>query len=139
VDRPEFVVEIAPNRVDVDEFNRWAAPLDDGIANVVAGNLVVLLGTPQVATGTLANFNPDYRVTINVQRFESVRAESATVDALWTVQKIGGGPARSGRTVAREAVQGEGFDALAAALSRALATMSADIAAAIRAANDTVH
>jgi len=138
VDRPEFVVQIAPNRVDVDQFNRWAAPLGDGIASVVAGNLVVLLGTPQVATGTLANFNPDYRVTINVQRFESVRAESAIVDALWTVQKIGG-PARSGRTVAREAVQGEGFDALAAAHSRALATMSADIAAAIRAANDTVH
>ena len=139
VDRPQFVVQIAPNRVDVDEFNRWAAPLGDSIASVVAGNLVVLLGTPQVATGSLANFNPDYRVTINVQRFESVRAESAILDALWTVQRIGGGPAHSGRTVAREAVQGEGFDALAAAHSRALATMSADIAAAIRAANDTVH
>ena len=27
VDRPEFVVQVAPNRVEVDEFNRWAAPL----------------------------------------------------------------------------------------------------------------
>ena len=44
---------------------------------------------------------------------------------------------RSGRTVAREAVQGEGFDALAAAHSRALAKMSADIAAAIRASAGT--
>ena len=25
VDRPEFVVQTAPNRVDVDEFNRWDA------------------------------------------------------------------------------------------------------------------
>ena len=32
----------------------------------------------------------------------------------------------------REAVQGEGFDALAAAHSRAIAKLSADIAAAIR-------
>ena len=29
VDRPEFVVQAAPNRVEVDEFNRWAAPLND--------------------------------------------------------------------------------------------------------------
>jgi uncharacterized protein len=139
VDRSEFVVQIAPNRVDIDEFNRWAGPLGDSIAGVVAGNLAVLLGTPEVATTPLANFNPDYRVTINVQRFESVRGGAAIVDAVWAVQKTGDGPARSGRTVAREAVQGEGFDALAAAHSRALATMSADVAAAIRAANDTVR
>jgi hypothetical protein len=37
------------------------------------------------------------------------------------------------RTVERETVQGDGFDALAAAHSRALAKMSGDIAAAIRA------
>ena len=44
-----------------------------------------------------------------------------------------GGDTRSGRTVAREAVADKSFDALAAAHSRALATMSGDIAAAIRA------
>ena len=69
VDQPEFVVQVAANRVDVDEFNRWVAPLGDGIARAVAGDLVVLLGTPQVATQQLANFNPDYRVTIDVQQF----------------------------------------------------------------------
>jgi len=40
---------------------------------------------------------------------------------------------RSGRTVAQEAAQGDSYDALAAAHSRALARMSRDIAAAIRA------
>jgi len=29
VDRPEFVVQVAPNRVEIEEFNRWAAPLSD--------------------------------------------------------------------------------------------------------------
>jgi uncharacterized lipoprotein YmbA len=53
VDRPEFVVQVAPNRVDVDEFNRWAAPLDDGIARAVAGDLAVQLGTRNVSTGPL--------------------------------------------------------------------------------------
>jgi len=49
------------------------------------------------------------------------------------VQRSASGETRSGRTTAREAVQGKDFDALAAAHSRALARVSADIAAAIRA------
>ena len=77
VDRPQFVVQVAPNRVDVDEFNRWAAPLNDAIAHVVAGDLVKLLGTPNVATAPMANFDPAYRVTIDVQRFESIRGQAA--------------------------------------------------------------
>ncbi|MGO9059979.1 MAG: membrane integrity-associated transporter subunit PqiC [Candidatus Binataceae bacterium] len=133
VDRPQFVVQVAPNRVDVDEFNRWAAPLNDGIARAVAGDLAAQLGTPDVATGPFANFNPAYRVTINVQRFESVSGQGALIEAVWTVHKTAGGPTRSGRTLAREPVQGDGFDALAAAHSRALAQLSGDIAAAIRA------
>jgi uncharacterized protein len=138
VDRPQFVVQAAPNRVDVDEFNRWAAPLNDSIAQAVAGDLVKLLGTPNVAAAPLANFDPAYRVTIEVQRFDSAPGQAALLEAVWTVRKASGGVTRSGRTVAREAVQGDGFDALAAAHSRALAKMSGDIAAAIRAeAEDT--
>jgi len=133
VDQPEFVVQVAPNRVQVDEFNRWVSPLGDSIARAVAGDLVVLLGTPEVANSQLANFVPDYRVTIDVQRFESIQGQAAVVEAVWTVRKSAGGEVRSGRTVAREAVQGQGFDALAAAHSQAIAKMSGDIAAAIRA------
>jgi uncharacterized protein len=133
VDRPEFVVQTAPNRVDVDEFNRWAAPLNDAVAQVVAGDLVKLLGTPDVASAPMANFAPAYRVTIDIQRFDSVPSQAALVEAVWTVHSTAGGETRSGRTVAREAVAGEGFDALAAAHSRALAKMSGDIAIAIRA------
>ncbi len=137
VDQPEFVVQVAPNRVEVEEFNRWAAPLNDGIARVVAGDLVVLLGTPDVATAQLANFTPDYTVTIDVQRFDSIRGQAAVLEAMWAVRKTAGGDTHSGRTVARETVQGDGFDVLAAAHSRALARMSGDIAAAIRAEAST--
>jgi uncharacterized protein len=133
VDQAEFVVQVAPNRVEVEEFNRWVSPLSDSIARAVAGDLVVLLGTPEVASAELANFAPDYRVTIDVQRFESIQGQAAMLEAVWTVRKNAGGEIRSGRSVAREPVQGQGFEALAAAHSQALAKMSGDIAAAIRA------
>jgi hypothetical protein len=137
VDRPQFVVQKGPNRVAFDEFNRWAAPLATNIARTVAENLVVLLGTPQVVSGPLApSFKPAYRVTVDIQRFESVPGEAATFDALWQVRRVGADAdagATIGRTTLREPVQGEGYDALAAAHSRAIAGMSRDIAAAIRA------
>jgi uncharacterized lipoprotein YmbA len=134
VDRPQFVVQVSPNRVAVDEFNRWAGPLDDSIARVVAGNLSVLLGTSRVARTPLVSFDPAYRVTLDIQRFESTPGKAALIEAAWTVRLSEGGETRSGRTVASEPVQGEGFDALAAAHSRALAQVSRDIAGSIRAA-----
>jgi uncharacterized protein len=132
VDRPQFTVQITPNQVAVDEFNRWAAPLSENIARVIAGNLAVQLGTPRVTAGPLANFNPDYRVTLDIQRFESVPGKTVTIDALWVVRKSAGGVLLSGHTVADEQVSGDGYDALVAAHSRALAKVSSGIAAAIR-------
>jgi uncharacterized lipoprotein YmbA len=133
VDHPQFTVQTAPNRVEVDEFNRWAEPLGKNIGDVVAGDLAVLLGTPRVTAALLANFNPAYQVTIDIQRFESVPSKSVLVEALWVVRKTSsGGTAQSGHTLASEPVSGDGYDALAAAHSRALAKVSMDIAAAIR-------
>jgi uncharacterized protein len=135
VDRPQFVVQVAPNRVALEEFNRWAAPLGEGIGRVVAGDLTVLLGTTQVATLPLPpGFIPAYQVTIDVQRFESTPGKGVLVDAVWVVRRSAGGNLRMGRTVASDTVEGDGFDALAAAHSRALAKVSGDIAVAIRAA-----
>jgi uncharacterized protein len=133
VDRPQLVVQVAPNQVTVDEFNRWAAPLDDGVARAVAGNLAVLLGTTEVGVAPVTGFVPTQRVTIDVQRFDSIPGDSVLVEALWAVRPAAGGDVRSGRTVAREAVEGKTIDAVAAAHSRALAKVSTDIATAIRA------
>ena len=133
VDRPQLVVQVAPNQVVLDEFNRWAAPLDDGVARAVAGDLAVLLGTSEVAVAPVSGFVPTHRVTIDVQRFDSIPGDSVLVEALWAIRPTAGGDVRSGRTVAHEAVQGKTIDAVAAAHSRALAKVSTDIAAAIRA------
>jgi uncharacterized lipoprotein YmbA len=141
VDRPQFTVQVATNRVMVDEFNRWAGPLNENIAQAMAGDLAALLGTPLVTTKPLANFDPAFRVTIDIQRFESVRGPApgnatVVVEAVWVVRRVAGGPPRSGHTIASESAQGDGFDALAAAHSHALAKVSGDIASAIKAEAD---
>jgi uncharacterized protein len=64
-------------------------------------------------------------------RFESVQGEAATVEAQWTIWPPKKAGAILGHTLAREQVQGQGYDALVAAHDRALASVSHDIAAAI--------
>ena len=137
VDQPQFVLKVASNRVEVDELDRWAAPLDESIARAVAGDLAILLGTPTVATAQLANFSPEYVVAIDVQRFESVKGDSANLEAVWTVRKISSGEILSGRSSIREPALGKDYEALAVAHSRALAGLSENIADVIRAENSS--
>jgi uncharacterized lipoprotein YmbA len=137
-DQPQLVVQVAENRVAPQEFERWASPLDEGIGRAIAGDLAVLLGTNQVATLPLpTGFAPAYQVAIDVQRFESRPGSGVLVDAVWVVRRSAGGDPRMSRTIASETAAGEGFDALAAAHSRALAKVSGDVAAAIRTAAAT--
>ena len=72
------------------------------------------------------------RVAIEVQSFESAPGEAATLNAVWIVRRTRDGKAETGRTTVREPAQDKGYDALAAAHSRALARMSQDIADAVR-------
>lgn len=134
VDRPQFTVQVTPDQVAVNEFNRWAEPLNSGIARVVAADLAALLGTPRVTGVLLANFKPDYRVTIDIQKFASDPGKMVRIDALWVVSPANGGASFSGHSIADEPVADGSYDALAAGHSRALAKVSVDIAAAIRAA-----
>ena len=133
VDRPQIVVSTGPNQVRPEEFNRWAAPLQNSIARVVAENLVAMLGTPRVIlfSQTLGG-EVDYRAAIEVQRFESAPGEAATLDAVWTVSRTKDGKSQTGRTTVREVASDKGYDALAAAHSRALGRLSRDIADGVR-------
>ena len=134
VDRPQIVVSTGPNEVRLDEFNRWASPLQNNIARVVAENLIAMLGTPRVTLfPQTLSADADYRAIIEVQGFESAPGEAATLDAVWTVSRPKDGKSRTGHTTVREPTPEKGYDALAAAHSRAVARLSRDIADAVQA------
>ena len=130
VDRPQLVLRASPTRVEVREQARWAAPLKTEIPRVIAEQLAHLV--PGAATATSlqrAIAAPDYRVLIDIQRFDSAPGESAAIEASWTVRGPGGALV-SGQSVANESA-GAGYDQLVAAHGRALNAISRDVAAAI--------
>jgi uncharacterized lipoprotein YmbA len=133
VDRPQIVVSTSANQVQLDEFNRWASPLAEEIARVIAANLAQALPSARVwPYGQSVQSTPDYQVRVDVQQFASTLGDAAVIEVLWTLRRVAGGEPKSGRSLVREATTGGDVDALVAAHSRALARVSGDIAAAIR-------
>ena len=134
VDRPEFVVTVGQNELRIDDFNRWASPLQDGVARTIAENLVAMLGTPRVIVfpQQLAS-DPEYRVAVEIRTFESVPGTAIRLDGVWTLRRAKDGKTETGRTSARESVADASYEALAAAHSKAVGRLSQDIADAVRA------
>ena len=133
VDRPQIVLRVGPNEVTYVELHRWASPLRNEIPLIIADNLAGYLNIRQVAAyPQSAGDNADVRVLVDVQRFDSTMNESATIDALWTIKRQSDGVTRTGRSTARESIGGGNYDALVAAHSRALGTISREIAEGIR-------
>ena len=135
VDRPQIVVTTAANQVRLDDFNRWSSPLQENLSSVIAENLAALLGSSRVTRfPKTSSADADFRVAIEVTRFESVPGQWATLDAAWTVRRTADGVVQTHRTSVREAVVPDNsFEALAAAHSRAAARLSQGIAEAVRA------
>jgi uncharacterized lipoprotein YmbA len=134
VDRPQLVMRVAANRVDILETLRWAEPLKSEIPRLIAENLGRLLGSSRVSSYLQhAGTDADYRVLVDFQRFESAPGEAVTVEAVWSLRRATGGTPKTGRSVVREPVGAEGYDPLVAAYGRALLAVSRDLARAIRA------
>ena len=139
VERPQFVVTTTANEVRIEEFNRWAAPLNENIARVLTLNLGRLLGTPRAATAPMPDFGPAYRVTLRIEQFDSVLGSGGKpgcirLKAQWAIRSPDGKNLYSGGSDASEPLKGDSREAIAAAHSLALSKVSCDIAAAIRGA-----
>ena len=131
VDRPQMVLSAGANQVKVDEFSRWAAPLADEVTRITIGNLTRLLGTAEVwpiSAGPASNAK--IKLRIDIVEFEARPGEAVLVDARFSLRR--GETTRNGRSQLREPTRGESADAVAAAYSRALARMAADIATEMR-------
>jgi uncharacterized protein len=138
LDRPQIVLSVGPNQVVLDEFNRWASPLQDNVGRVVAENLVAMLGTQQVTTFPQSQgTDAQYRVAIDIQSLDSMPGKASRLDAVWTVQRTGDSRVTTKRTTVVENVQATGDAALIAAHSRALGQLSRDIADALLTMSNT--
>lgn len=134
-DREEIVTRIGPNRCELADYDRWAESPRQSLTRVLAQNLSRLLGTERVIAGEWPGpSGDDYRIEVRVTRLDGILGAEAVLAARWRI--LDGGEKnvflmRTSRFV--EPADGDNYDALVAAESRALAAFSRELAAAIRA------
>jgi uncharacterized lipoprotein YmbA len=111
---------------------QWAEPLQDGFTRVLAENLSLLLATDRVALFPWKTFIPEHQVVVEVTHFLGQTGDEVSLVALWSILTKDGREALvSKKSSFREATGSSEYAALAAALSRTVAALSRDIAAAL--------
>jgi uncharacterized lipoprotein YmbA len=107
------VVRTAANRVDILETHCLAESPKSEIPRIIAADLGILLKPARVSTYPQnAGLEADYRVLLDIQRFEMTAGEGVGLEALWSVRRSDGGVPKTGRTVVSEPVSAAGYDAL---------------------------
>jgi uncharacterized lipoprotein YmbA len=132
IDRPQIVLRTSRNQLSLDEFHRWAGGLRDEIKRVLAQNLSRLLNSEDVASYPWDYpFDPAYQVYIDIRQLDGSLGGEVRLDARWIISGRSEGQSGmlySRQTLISEAVDSAGYMALVAAESRALETLSREIA-----------
>jgi len=134
LDRAEIVTRDAGNEVSFSEYHRWAGPLEEDIASVMAQNIATQLETERVTPFTRENifFQPTHRVVININRYDSQLSHEFLIDATWSIKDLKSKKLLLVRnSTIREALASAEYEELVAAQSKVLAAMSQEIAAAL--------
>jgi uncharacterized lipoprotein YmbA len=132
--RPQIAIRTNDNQIDFSEFHKWAGPLTDETKRILAEDIGILLAEEgaTVSTDELP-IEPDYRVILNINRFDGMPGETVLLNAVWTLKdqknrKI----IAVNQSLLTEHVSGTGYPDLVNAQSRALAALSMEIAAEIK-------
>lgn len=136
LDRPQIITRSGPNELYYSEFQRWGGSLENELRRVLSQDIGMLLGTgysvinwPSSGEGTVPIL---YRVIVDILQFEGVSGNQVVLKSQWAII----GNKEQERLVARtstvaEQIAGPGYEEVVAAMSRAVAKLSREIAGSV--------
>jgi uncharacterized protein len=85
-DRTQMVTRGAGSRISIHEFEVWSDPPADLIQRAIVDDLAHRFGVDQLmATPVARNATPEWRVALDVIRFDVDESGDAVLDARWTL------------------------------------------------------
>jgi len=138
LDYPGIITRSGANTITRAELDRWGGSLGAEVSRVLVENMEQLLPRGQyLVLPWLEAAAMDYRVQLNITRFEGTLEGPVVLCASWMLL----GRERntllaSSDAVVTEQVRGTGYETISNAMSRALAELSRRIAAEIRCAGE---
>jgi uncharacterized lipoprotein YmbA len=130
LNRSQIVTRQSRHAVTVDEFNRWAEPLDASFTMILAENLSLLLNSNRISVLSRLKFSRyDYHLKVDIIRFDGQIGGEAGLTCRWSLFS---GDEKSLLVVQRSdikrPVQGNDYQGLVETLSRIAADLSQEIA-----------
>ena len=133
LDRPQMVMRTPPDEISLREFDQWAEPLRDGVTRVIALNLARLLPESHVVVFPWRSSEKiRYQILLEVAQMDGPAGGTVTLDARWRLLDAGGKQIVA-RVVHLSEPAGPSAATTASAMSRAIGTLSRDIADELRA------
>jgi len=88
LDRKGIVTRAENNTVQIAEFDQWAAPLQNNVIAVLSKNVAALQPDAIVRAYPWSVYgNVDYRVIIDITRFDTQLGKSANLEASWAIME----------------------------------------------------
>ena len=131
VAKNQLVVQTGPTQVRVLEEERWASLPGDEIRRALSTDLTQQLGAIDVYGTAHSDAVPVYRVSLNVQRFESWPGSHALIDAVWSVRSLKTTAVLTCRSVVSVPVGG-GYDALVQGHREGLLRVATQVGVAVQ-------
>ncbi|HTU00809.1 MAG TPA: PqiC family protein [Candidatus Sulfotelmatobacter sp.] len=132
LDQPQIVTRRGAEEIDQAEFHRWAEPLSESVPRILGENLAALRKTERVV---LFAWDPApavrHQVVVDVMRFDGALGGDVVLDARWWILETDGQELAANRAVLTQPTGSTGYSAVVAAMSRALAELSRQIAATL--------
>jgi uncharacterized lipoprotein YmbA len=132
LDRPQIVTRASRAKLNLGEFDQWAAALQDGVARVLAENLSLLIPTDRVVLHPWPRQTAiDYQVTVEVIQFDKTMGDEVVLAARWSLAAADGPDLLLRKARYSTPAGGQDYEATVTAMSRTLEALSRDIATAL--------
>lgn len=134
LERRQIVTRKDNNTIQIAEFHQWAAPLRDNILAVLSKNIAaqqpnaIVKSYPWNVYGEM-----DYRVIIDISRFDSQLGKSATLEASWAIMAEKNHTIlHNGQTKIQQPLNDANYESVVLALNKLLNELSQQLAVALR-------
>jgi uncharacterized lipoprotein YmbA len=133
LDRPQIVTRTSRAKLDLAEFDQWAAPLQDTAARVLAENLSLLIPTDRVLLHPWPRAAEiDYQAIVDITQFDGTTGGEVVLVARWSIVGADGKELMLRKARFNTPAGGQNYEATVTAMSRTLEALSRDIAATIQ-------
>lgn len=132
--QPQIVSRLDGNNIKVNEFQRWAEPLEDAVERVLTQNLSLLVPSETISIYPwTADTRIDYRVIVEIVCFEPEPGGESVLLARWRITNKDDTKTYIGRTAQYHYPSNlKNYNEMVASMNQNLSHLSQDIAEHIR-------